>query len=291
MHTGNAAEAAHSAIQALQELPPLPGVACELLEEATREDADLQRLAKLIEKDPGLAARIIGVANSAYFRRQNDVHTVADAIIRVLGLNLVRSLAIGISLSKPFDASGCKNFDLGQYWYTAMTTATLASRLSAHVSLDEAQLDSLFLSGLLQNLGQLALVHLLPDAMSEVFQAVTEDEGADIVALQQQHLATDEIEAGAIIARKWHLPATIRETITFRSNPRQSDEFGSLIELINFCRTIAGDMRDHCGAVPAVPDSLPAALHASPEVLGEILERLAESDQQMRSVASSLAGA
>jgi len=153
MHSDNTAKAAHSTIQSLQQLPPLSAVATRLLEEATREDADLHRLARLIEQDPGLAARIIGIANSAYFQRHNDVCTVADAIIRVLGLNLVRSLAIGIALSQPFDASRCPEFDVGRYWYQAMTTATLASRLAPHLRVEHSQLECLFLAGLLQTLG------------------------------------------------------------------------------------------------------------------------------------------
>lgn len=290
MKKTNAAEAAHTAIQALQELPPLPTVAGQLLEEATRDDADLQRLAKLIEHDPGLAARIIGIANSAYFIRQNEVCTVADAIIRVLGLNLVRSLAIGIALSRPFDVSQCPQFDLGRYWYHAMTTATLASRCTPHLHVEQSQLDCLFLAGLLQTLGQFAMAHLFPHDMSKIFEEWKNNAEKPLLDIEKEILDTDEIEAGSIIARKWHLPESIADTIAFRNDPRHSQNFSAVVEIVNFCSRIADYMFDNPDQLPEFIDEKPDALALTDEKFTEMLERMIEHDEQMRAVASSIAG-
>lgn len=289
MHSDNSAKAAHSTIQSLQQLPPLSAVATRLLEEATREDADLHRLASLIEQDPGLAARIIGIANSAYFQRHNDVCTVADAIIRVLGLNLVRSLAIGIALSQPFDASRCPEFDLGRYWYHAMTTATLASRLAPHLRVEHSQLECLFLAGLLQTVGRFALVHLFPESMSQVFRALKMREDADLLELETQALATNEVEGGAIIANKWHLPESISDSISCRNEPHRSHHFTAVVELINFCSGVANQLFEHPDVAPQPPAGKPAALVLADATLAEILQRLVDDDPQMRSLALSIA--
>jgi HD-like signal output (HDOD) protein len=289
MRSDPAAKAAHSAIQSLQQLPPLSAVACQLLEEATREDADLHRLAGLIEQDPGLVARIIGIANSAYFRRHNEVCTVADAIIRVLGLNLVRSLAIGIALSRPFDASRCPEFDTGRYWYHAMTTATLASRLAPHLRVEHAQLECLFLAGLLQTLGRFALVHLFPERMSQVFHDWKLRPDADLLELETLALATNEIEGGAIIASKWHLPESITDTISYRNEPHRSQHFTAVVELINFCSGLAEQLFEHPDSPPQPPASKPAALMTADATLAEILQRMVDDDPQMRALAVSIA--
>jgi len=289
MDSNNTAKAAHSTIQALQQLPPLAAVACQLLEEATREDADLRRLAALIEQDPGLAARIIGIANSAYFRRQNEVCTVADAIIRVLGLNLVRSLAIGIALSRPFDTRRCPEFDTGRYWYHAMTTATLASRLAPHLQVEHSQLDCLFLAGLLQTLGRFALVHLFPERMSAVFRALQAQPDADLLELQTEALATNEIEGGAIIANKWHLPESIADSISYRKDPQRSQRFSAVVELINFCSGLAEQLFEDPEMAPQPPGGKPAALVVTDTALAEILQRMLDNDGQMRALVLAVA--
>ena len=289
MHSDNSAKAAHSTIQSLQQLPPLSAVATRLLEEATREDADLHRLARLIEQDPGLAARIIGLANSAYFQRHNEVCTVADAIIRVLGLNLVRSLALGIALSRPFDARQCPEFDVDRYWYHAMTTATLASRLAAHLRVEHAQLDCLFLAGLLQTLGRFALVHLFPERMSQVFHAWEVQPDADLLELETQALATNEIEGGAIIANKWHLPESITDTISYRNEPQRSQHFTAVVELINFCSGLADQLFERPDVAPQPPAGKPAALVIADSTLAETLQRMVDDDPQMRALAISIA--
>jgi HD-like signal output (HDOD) protein len=289
MHSDNSAKAAHSTIQSLQQLPPLSAVATRLLEEATREDADLHRLASLIEQDPGLAARIIGIANSAYFQRHNDVCTVADAIIRVLGLNLVRSLAIGIVLSQPFDARRCPEFDLGRYWYHAMTTATLASRLAPHLRVEHSQLECLYLAGLLQTIGRFALVHLFPESMSQVFRALKMREDADLLELETQALATNEVEGGAIIANKWHLPESITDTISYRKEPHRSQRFTAVVELINFCSGLAEQLFEDPEMAPQPPAGKPAALVVTDTALAEILQRMLDNDGQMRALVLAVA--
>ena len=87
----------------------------------------LEDLALVINQDPGLSARILGLANSAYFGQTNPILTVEDAIIRVLGLNMVKSLAVSIAVSGVFDSSACRSFDLHEYWSHSLSIAMLAS--------------------------------------------------------------------------------------------------------------------------------------------------------------------
>ena len=69
------------------------------------------RVAANVEQTPALAARILGVANSAFFATGNPVKSIPDAIIRLLGLNLVRHLGVSFVLSQPFDVASCRWFD------------------------------------------------------------------------------------------------------------------------------------------------------------------------------------
>ncbi|MCU7810600.1 MAG: HDOD domain-containing protein, partial [Candidatus Thiodiazotropha sp. (ex Notomyrtea botanica)] len=86
-----ASTATHKVLK-LKHLPPLSSTATRLLELLADEDLSLELLSNVISQDPGISARILGVANSAYFGQTSPIHSVEEAVIRVLGLNMVRSL-------------------------------------------------------------------------------------------------------------------------------------------------------------------------------------------------------
>ncbi len=278
----------HARIQDILLLPPLPAIAGRLLDLVANDECDIGELSALIEQDPGLAARIIGIANSAYFGRPTGICSVADAIVRVLGLNLVRSIAIGIALSKPFDPSACPEFQLERYWYRAIQTANLCGRLAPRARLSEDLRRCLFLCGLLHNLGQLVLVHAFPDRMGRVFRdwAIAPERG--LLALENEQLAMTEIEAGAILARRWQLPGPVTDVIEFRREPWLAGASAPLVELAAYCARLAAALYDdpdaQTGTVTGVP---PGGWDAAD--IDKAVAQVRAQDAQTRAFARTLA--
>jgi HD-like signal output (HDOD) protein len=271
-------------------LPPLPAIACRLLKLVAREDCRIEELAALIEQDPGLTARIIGIANSAYFARRTEICSVADAIVRVLGLNLVRGIAIGIALSKPFDAGACAGFQIDRYWYRAMQTANLAASLGRMGRFEPSARDCLPLCGLLHNLGQLALVHVFPDRMARVFDNWARQPDLGLLALESRHLAMTEIDAGAILARRWQLPPTVTDVIAFRREPRRAGTTAPVVQLIGYCAEVASAWYQDPGAASA-PMTEAGAAFADTDAgrFDQALEQIRAQDPETRAMALSLA--
>ncbi|HEY9197803.1 MAG TPA: HDOD domain-containing protein [Gammaproteobacteria bacterium] len=281
----------HARVQDILLLPPLPAIALKLLQLVSREDCDIQELSHLIEQDPGIAARIVGIANSAYFARPTPVCSVADAIVRVLGLNLVRGIAIGIALSKPFDPGACPDFQLDRYWYRAMCSATLAAQLAPLARLPETAHACLFLSGLLHNLGQLVLAHAFPDRMSQVFRAWAQQPGQSLLALESQHLHMTEVEAGTLVARRWQLPAGVSDVIEFRRDPSRAGASAPLVELIAYCAAFASALYDDPQAeAQPQPQAGAAVAEASADAFARALQRVRAQDAQLRALAQSMSG-
>lgn len=280
----------HARVQDILLLPPLPAIACKLLGLVRREDCDISALSALIEQDPGLAARIVGIANSAYFARRTPVCSVSEAIVRVLGLNLVRGIAIGIALNKPFDASACPAFRLDRYWYRAIQTANLASYLTPLAKLGDTERNCLFLCGLLHNLGQIVLVHAFPDRMNRVFQLWEEQPALGLLRLQTQHVAMTEIEAGTLIAQRWQLPTNVADVIAFRHDPLRAGAATPLVQLIAYCADYASALYDDPTAAPPSPDVIGSALtDIEPERLEKVLQQVCAQDAETRALAQSLA--
>ncbi len=210
MASAQALNALQLQVRGLRDLPPLDFVAQKLLGLATRDEVDLGELARTVEMDPGLAARIIGVAGSAFFGYRGTVYTVKDAIVRVLGLDMVKSLALSIALRSRFRLDRVTGFDPLRYWASAMLTAAVAQRLARGVRAPEApDMDSAFLGGLLHNVGLLALGHMYPAQMAEVLARAAMTPETPLTDVELQIIGADHHQAAGWLACRWHLPSDI----------------------------------------------------------------------------------
>ena len=235
-------QASHSAIemrlqiQKLNTLPPMSMVAQELLAALGDNNLDVRHIAAIIERDPALLARIIGLANSAYYGYTERVTTAEDAIFHVLGLNTARNLALSVVLSGPFQTAHCREFRLDEYWTNAMVTAALAQRLAPYVSTEPApNAGNAYLAGLLHSLGELALVHLYPTEMATIFRQADEDDGMTLTQRETALLGADHLQVGGWLARKWHLPQFVVTVIEKHEDTDYRGEHRALAHLVGFC--------------------------------------------------------
>ena len=199
----------------LEHLPPLTPVAARLLAVASDPDLAINELAVIIEQDPPLTARILGLANSAFFGQVNPIFKVEHAIIRVLGLNMVRSLALSIALSGSFDTRQCRSFDPSDHWLNALATSALAAAIGRRLVGNPwpPLVDALHLAGLVHNIGTLVLVHVRPIQMAEVFDQEAVEKAPEDLAPERALLGVDRWQAGQWLALRWHLPEVVLHTL------------------------------------------------------------------------------
>jgi HD-like signal output (HDOD) protein len=227
-------------IQLLKELPPLPAMAQKILS-LSNDDTDITELAAAIEKDPPLSARIIGLANSAYFAWPGGVCTIYDAVYKVLGIRMVKSLAIGLILGGVFRVGKNMEYPLRQYWFTAVATAILSQKLFPHVSAEiKDDIDNIYMDGLLHNLGFPVLAHLFPKEMEQVFSGETDRDVFPSDAHMGEVVGIEPCRAGGLLARKWHLPEDIVNVIEHHADPGYRDEYWPITLLVGYCARHAG---------------------------------------------------
>lgn len=227
---------ARLAVQKLHELPAMSLNAQKFLDAVQNPEIELSELAAIIEQDPALLARIIGVANSAYFAYPEPITTAEEAIIQVLGLDTTKSLTLSIILSGPFDATRCRGFQLQQFWLESIFTATLAQGLVPLLSgEDSVRPGEAYLAGLLHRIGLLAMVHLFPERVSEVIEACQLScDPAARQGMEQGQLHIDHAEAGGWLARKWHLPETAVAVMEHYSDVAYRGDHWRLVQLVGF---------------------------------------------------------
>ena len=244
-------------IARLKALPPLPYREQEIVKLLSDPDLDLLSLVELVEQTPALSARLLGVANSAYFGNAVQVKRISDAIIRVLGLNLVRDLSLSLILSQQFRIGDCRRFDMLRFWKHAMYCAILADGLAPSVSVDAAdERDWAYLGGLLHSLGVLALVHLEPQAMDDAFGQAAGDPNRTLSSLEKELLGIDHCEAGAAVARAWQLPDPLTAVVQHHRDPQYRGRHWRLVVVVGLADRISLDRLATGGG-----DDAPKMLH------------------------------
>ncbi|MRR58365.1 MAG: HDOD domain-containing protein [Deltaproteobacteria bacterium] len=222
----------------LREIPPMPLIAQKIL--CMSPEADMSELSDTIEKAPEIAARLLGMANSAYFGWPGGVRTIYDAIYKVLGIKLVKSFVLGLVCSEVFDVKKCSGFRPDQYWFTAMVTAQISQSLLP--SLDSSlrqEIDNIHLNGLLHNLGIAVLAHLFPVDLSRALYLPYDEETPSTTDKIRTALGMDQAQAGGWLARKWHLP---RDIVCVMEHHKQTDyrgDFWPIVLLVGYAERLA----------------------------------------------------
>ena len=180
-----------SAKERVGRLSTLPALDPRLLAVLAEADVDVQyrHLRELLRVDPALAARVLKVANSAFYGSRS-IGSI-DRALTVLGAMAVA----GIAMAARFD-SGCGIVE-GEFRLLrrhSLMTAVAARALAARTALSGWDPESAFLLGLLHDLGWLVQLQLQRD------RGLRRNE-----PVQTADLAEHALLSAALLAR-WQLP-------------------------------------------------------------------------------------
>lgn len=228
-------------INKLKSIPPLPVQAQSILNCLSDPDISIEKLVAELEKSPSLTARLLGMANSAYFGFSGKVYTLQKAIISVLGLSLVKSLSLAMVLGDRFDAKRCREFSSKRYWYCAMVTALLSQQFCISDKKRFPDPAVGYTAGLFVNLGLLAMVHTFPDAMDDVFKETT---GSDrsVSDILMSWYEIDQYKVGSWLVNRWQLPEVYQCVIETQKQPEYEGDNAILSKLIKNCSALAAQL-------------------------------------------------
>jgi len=222
----------------IKNLPELPAISMKIIDAINDPDTSINDLATVISVAPVLTARLLGLANSAYFGCAGEITDLRVAIVRVLGLNLVRSLTMGLLLNLALDNRKCDQFDSEHFWMNALLTAILSQQFSLLIH-DEAVVPSTaYTAGLLLNIGLMVAVYLNPEESNQILINARDNDSSvskEMICL----LGKDQYELGGLLLEHWNLPAIYQTVIKEFKNCTYSDIETIMIDLIRICSALA----------------------------------------------------
>lgn len=278
-------------VETIAALPPLPAAAQEIIAQFADEFIDADQVAAVVEHDPGICAKLLGLANSAYFNLAEPVTDMREAVSRVLGVDTVRSLVFAMAMQQSFDSGKCPAFDAERFWLDAIAVAEFCKKL-ARMNRDMAEIDMnlAYPAGLCHNLGLMALAHIKPGRTDKVLREHAEEPGARSLSDRfMDEFETDHRCTTAELARAWSLPEILVHVYSQRVAGSERQPEHQLVCIVDACTAAIGNQRLAAEARTDLGE------HAGQLGFGvEEFENLADpGDRQrerMRSIASTMQG-
>ncbi len=202
-------------ILASDELPTLPTVASQLITLTAREDTTLADIGELVSQDISLSAKILKVSNSAFYSFPQQIGSIKQAV-SILGMNAVRSLVLSFSFLTMKAGKIESRFNFEKFWEKSLASAVTARLILEHVK--GAETEEVFVSGLLQNLGELILARSFPVEYDKVLQAIEENK-EDSFSAEEAVFGLNHTLVGVEVAKSWGFPDVLLIPLQYHHHP------------------------------------------------------------------------
>lgn len=269
------------------ELPPMPQSAQDIIRLRSDPDAGADELADIIERDPSLSAQVVSWASSSFYNAPGKIKSVHDAIVRVLGFDMVMNLAMGLSLGKTLNVPKDEPKGYTPYWHQAMWTALGTTALISRI--EPAYRPSFglsYLSGLLHNFGYMVLAHIFPPHFSLICRYIEANPHLDSAYIEHHLLGITREQVGSQLMAVWNMPAEVIMALRHQKNAsfeNENSEFANILYLAHSLLAEAGVLP---GPSLPVDDALLERLHLSAEDAQAAVSQLLENQDDVSHMAN-----
>lgn len=254
-------------------LPTPPAVAVRLIELGRDPDVELGQLVEVIKLDPALSAKLLRIANSALYGGRRQARDLRQALF-MLGMKAVLSLALSFTLVRALDREeGRDALDYTRFWRRSLLAGLFSQALGDQLRIKDGE--ELFLAGLLQDIGMLALDRALPDLYRG--GRALQSRHDELVDFERVQLRVDHGDVAAWLLARWNLPERIVTAVAASHGRGGSDE-----SAFSRCVGLSGVWADvwisaeRETVLRAVADQTRATLALTPEQLSAAMGRVAE---------------
>lgn len=200
----------------LSVLPPVPELYAKLTRVLQQEESTAAEVVSLIQRDPTMSAKILQLANSAFFARRLSTADLHSAVMH-LGTNTIRHLVLTVEL---FDQKQLKSFpyltNLDMVRDNAIRMASIAEQIAAGTELSHEA----FTMGLLADIGQ--LVFAITNGLEWnncQRRALTEER--PLQDCEFELFGISHAEVGAFLLGIWGLPFSVVEAVAHHHHPHR----------------------------------------------------------------------
>lgn len=206
-------------LNSIKDLPPMPKIIYKAREVMADEKSGFKDIAEVIETDQAIAAKVLQVANSAYYGLSGMVSSIHQASV-VLGHKTLEQLITMVSATSLMGRH-LRGYRMGSgaLWRHSLAVA-LCSRLIAKDRVPALENDA-FSVGLIHDAGKLAMDRYILERKVQVDQALAS--GINFLKAEKQVLGFDHTELASELSAKWKLPENHVSAMRFHHDPVASE--------------------------------------------------------------------
>jgi putative nucleotidyltransferase with HDIG domain len=273
-------------IQEIETLPSPDFILQKIVDTANNPAASAKDLNEVASKDPGFVAKILKLANSAYYGLPRNVTKLTEAIM-ILGFKTVRNMAMSIFTGKEFFSFEPENLDMKEFWKHSVVVATVGE-LTAEI-IGYSNKEELFMCGLLHDIGKSVQGVLFPNLFDSIISVARVKKISYYQTEQQLEIPTHEIFA-ELLLEKWNFPELVMITASRHHRPQsiQNSIYSDPVNIITLSTFIAERMRmgdngagrpielpkycwDELGLTPVIFDELLSSVEKKVEKIDEFM--------------------
>jgi HD-like signal output (HDOD) protein/ActR/RegA family two-component response regulator len=195
-------------------LPSVPRLYTELTALLADPDATLADAERLVEQDAAMAAKVLQLANSAYFGRAHPVNRVGQAI-GYIGLNALKAITLSAGAMAAFPADQhIEGFSIERL----QRHSALVARITRRLLDDRRHQEGAVAAGLIHEVGMLVLASCAPDYLADVLARAAREQRPTF-EVERELRGFTHAEVGAHVLGLWGLPHAIVEAVAYHHDP------------------------------------------------------------------------
>ncbi len=205
-------------------------------------------IADVISCDPGLSARFLRVANSAFFGLRGRVETVSRAVA-IMGMQQVHDIVLATSVARAFSGVPSSLVDMEQFWRNSVYCAIVSRMLAMRCGVLDSE--RLFVEGLLRDVGHLVMYLKVPEqARRALMQA--QQESCSLHQMERKVVGCDYAEVGGELMAVWGLPESLATAIRYHTEPSAIEERRLETSILHIAAGATAGLGKAGGIVPFV---------------------------------------
>jgi len=239
----------------LDEIPALDSSKMRLFQILEDENCDIRDVERIIQTDAAMSAKVIKLANSAFFRHAKQIAGIHDAVLTI-GFDMVKCITLSMAVMRTFGNASRVSKELWRHAYAV-------ALISFDCGRDKQERDTLFSGGLFHDLGRMVLLYKRPDLYIPLMEVKGSWPEQDI---EQEIFQLDHTTIGERVADHWQFPAQVCDIIRHHHAP--ASRSSAIIHLAN--QVVHEQLRN-------IPIDISPCLDRVEEFLGEDYKNLVNS--------------
>jgi HD-like signal output (HDOD) protein/prolyl-tRNA editing enzyme YbaK/EbsC (Cys-tRNA(Pro) deacylase) len=271
------------------ELPPLSETAQCIIKLRVNPNADVSDLAQIVETDPSLAAQVVSWAASPYYSAPGKIRSIHDAIVRVLGFDMVLNLALGLALGRSLQIPRQGPHSALPYWQQAVYVAATIEGLVTAIPRDQRPAFGMaYLCGLLHNFGYLILAEVFPPHFNQYCNLADANSLVTHQAIERHLLGVTREQVASTLMSLWSMPEEVVVALRQQNNPDYQGEHHRYAKLVFVAQRLLLQQGIGHGPKLDIPQHVFDELHLDPQKAVAAVKNILESETDLEFIALQL---